>query len=604
MPTVMRHNSPVRRLGIAFIALGAMACDRVLGIHDLPPIDQGGPAQSDAGGDAVDDVVADAFHDVVAEALDDVVADAVDDVAEADPCHGLDPTGAHRCCDDLTCAALPPTSVCNLDKQHCVCPSRTRGEMHVSPSGSDVVGDTKGNGSPECPFKTITNALFRASLDSVEPITIVVHHLGGPAKYGEGCDGGAPCDAMPIDVPPAFFLGMTIRGDGTPSDVIVTGGSVFVIHGPSTGFASMTIAPTKPAHSPTGRDGGVGLLYMAGASRTPTLPIIHDVVIRGILPTATTAGTEAGIQILGTASPHIGPNVLIERAMHGVSILGSSDVVMEGEPSKAVTISDIGAECILVDSTATPPPTLQLLHTVRVAECSIAHSGLDQRAAISLSTTLAPLPSNRFLDLNVDSSTKSGAYDGIVLGGSAAVLIENSTLAAPGKKLQVLESSSMAMLKSHVEGRGDGITVASTGVAASGFAASFDGAVVTGNDGNGIRCLSGKIRVRNSTFLRNAWTGLALETGCSADLGSASDLGNNVFNNVLQRNGYSGICAMPGVRVDASNAVFACDRAASGCGSGTPTIINVADSIGCGNGDLTEHVGTVVDVSAIRCCHD
>src|SRR5205823_4029875 len=133
-------------------------------------------------------------------------------------------------------------------------------------------------------------------------------------------------DATPIRVPSTITGELTLRGDGAPGDVVVTGGSVFVVDAPSVSFASMTVAPTTVGKSALTTDGGVGITYSSKASKSSRTPVVRDLVVRGAKPTSKAQWTTAGISIEGTASPRIGPNVTISQLYWGIHVTGASAV--------------------------------------------------------------------------------------------------------------------------------------------------------------------------------------------------------------------------------------------------------------------------------------
>jgi len=448
------------------------------------------------------------------------------------------------------------------------CPTPSERTIHVSPTGGDG-----GNGSEKCPFKTITRAISTIAKASS---TIILHHDGGTATYGANCTGGEPCDAMPIVVP-ISITGLTLTGDGAPDDVLVTGSTVFSVHGGGTSFANLTVTPTA---SPTSHE---GILFEADAPPGPPSSI-HDVVFRGSSPDGLGGGTGDLIFVRGAGHPTIGPSVAFERSTRAIRHEGNGELVITGTASAPVRISKMADACVRV----TKSSGSVAMDYVELTDCG----GLvPESAALEIDTPT----SSRGTHVTITPGPLAAKAGGVLLRSSSTLRLEDSSIDTLLVPVRVRDASSLVLARVRVSGVGDGLSIDTSG--------SIDLDAVTSSDnlGSGIDCTKGTLKVRRSTMLGNTKSGLVVRAGCTLDLGSVSDAGDNVFDRTSKPNGYSGLCFTSVRTTTIVGATFACGWTSATCGSGTPSRLVVPDE-SCAIADVSSTTGSAITLLSVTCC--
>ena len=108
-----------------------------------------------------------------------------------------------------------------------------------------------------------------------------------------------------------------------------------------------------------------------------------------------------------------------------------------------------------------------------------------------------------------------------------------------------------------------------TGIRVFGSAkANLDGVVSNDNGANvyqpGLYCTDlAQAKIRNSTFLGNAGSGVWADASCALDLGSAGSVGNNVFQRTSHKNARVGVCYTSTIVATATSSTWACGLAAT-----------------------------------------
>ncbi len=474
----------------------------------------------------------------VEEASADAIDDTIDDVIDASD------------------ACAPPTS-----------------EWHVSPSGSDV----DGNGSLGCPFKTITKAI--AAVDAADVgATITVHHEGAPSIYGDGCTGGAPCDATPIVMPSSVAHPLVIRGDGATAEIEVTGGgaSVFLVHGAQVSFEAMTVKPTKTG---TAGSGGHGLVYDVA---TTALPYLRDVTVTG--PTATDA-------VAGMGSAVLLKNQSRLRAEHGIELRGGYHALrvedrafglFNGTIAKKVIARESGAACVSVAGTS--PTATAGFNVDAIGDGGAVIQDCGPEGGIVLSNAL----SNTY-GLFI-GRTGAKVFPGVRAraGSSGVVTAEIRALGADGVVIE--DGGSLTVEGRVTSNAGAGVRILSGG---SGRAK----AEIRGNAGDGVHCEAGGTLgdLGHSVITGNGGSGVVLAATCTATLGI-----DVTFNKTSEKNAGAGLCLLGPNTVSTSSSSFSCGYTGAACGAGTPTR---ATSATCAAGvDISAPAGASVTHPSHQCC--
>ena len=501
-------------------------------------------------------------------------------------------SGKSMCCADSDCGGSGVDSHCDTATHTCQCPAPTPGTLYVAPEGSDVDSPYSANGSQLCPFKTAAHAISKVTSTSTTIVLQRAKSGAGPTIYGSGCTGGVPCDATPIVVPNTVTGALLIEGNGTSSDVVVTGdgNAVFAVNTPFTGFLSLSIVPTKKVTIGGPGVGGHGIVFdHAGATGT-----VSNVTIRGTTPTATIAGTGEGIWLRQTAALPLGSNVIITQMLHGVLVNDGASARLTGASGASIDISNTGEACIRVASSTAA--SISTSGAVTLRDCAGAGAlVIDVGATPAAPASLADV-------LITKSALFTGSFDGIHLLNRASANVSNSSISVPGNGMVAEGSSSLSVASTTIDGSGGAgiraqgsakLTIAggvkttngARGVVITNSAtANIDGLTSTGNgpspvNGDGLSCDSSgndttlggdTIKLRNSSFLLNSANGVVLNGICLADLGSGGVSGNT-FNTATQKNTLSGLCYLSGANAVAVDSRWAClVSPASGCTSGTP----------------------------------
>lgn len=525
-------------------------------------------------------------------------------------------SGRTTCCADADCSGSATLNHCDVATHTCQCPAPTPGTLYVAPEGSDVDSAFGANGSQLCPFKTITHAISKVTTVSTTIIAQKAKAGTTPTIYGAGCTGGVPCDATPILVPNTVTGALLIEGNtGTPSDVVVTGdgNAVFAVNTPFAGFLALTIVPTKKAVIGGVAVGGYGIVF----DHTGSTGTVSNVTIRGTTPGAAVPGTGDGILLLQTASLPLGPNVIITQMLRGLHVTAGASARLTGAAGAPVDISNTGDACIRVASASaavTPSITISggasnavMLHdcagagalvidtaSIPTSANSIDHLSISRSAAFPGTFDGIHLLNNALA--NVTNSRIEGVLgNGIVAEGSARLILASSSIVGSGKKGILMQGSTNLSIPGSASSIGASVIVDKStdiGVHISGSATAtitgLSSTNATGAAADGLRCDSfglipgtlTTVKVRSSIFLGNGEHGFNLPAasggtgGCAADLGSAADVGNNVFNATTQLNRLTGLCDLSaGADVTPTSSFWSCGRAAGTvphCASGSP----------------------------------
>lgn len=425
--------------------------------------------------------------------------------------------------------------------------------LYVAPTGDDDAGD----GSLTSPFKTITNALAHAGAG----VTTVQLANG---TYGPTCS-AAPCDSTPIVVRNAGPL--TVRG-ASIDQVIVTGPgeAVFVVGTSGVSFEKMTVIPTEIGAPNTV---GHGFVFDAGpGSSTPSVTSVSvQLPNAGTLDAGPDAGPGTAIIVGGGVSAKIGPVVVLNGGYRSVDVGGSSSVTLAGVVDNPTIVkgSGLNYECVRVKSDTVEPAAIHVVNetkgdagagpAVRITNCTTTieidtlsagtGSTIDATELVAAGSSYGVLVS-RAGKATFTNSSKSGSYAGILVTGTANVTFDHFTQIGDYYPLRVYDSATVSL---------------------SYF--TLKNSVYAGVDcGN-----SAMLKVRNSTFLANGHSGLNIAGSCTADLGTAADPGNNVFNLTSLKNGAAAICYTSSAgNIAAAGNIWSCGQTAATCATDmTPT---------------------------------
>ena len=445
------------------------------------------------------------------------------------------------------------------------CPLPPPGEWHVAPWGSDTQTLYKGTGSSDCPFKTINFAVTTADTDG-HNATVYIHHdvRASQTIYGKNCSGGPPCDGA-ITISAVLGQILTVKGDGVPSDVVLTSDQPAVVEVPFEGtgtpgqvdLSNFTVVPTLLSTATT--PGGIGIRMYGGQ-------VVHDLVIKGVAPTATTPGTGKGIYAQASSGTmSIGPGITIDGASTGVD--GTADLYGS---STAPTVIRNAQTCFFGRSIFNNTPGMK---TVSLLNCggAVASGQVD---GVIVSNTASTTPITGLSNASTLSNAMISDLVGVGLA-NVATITGNVTVT------RIM---------------GNGVSVQ------NGSAGDYTGLTSTMNQGDGLR-VEGTVKIRNSTFLQNAGSGVGVYKTGYLDAGNNGDLGGNVFNRTSMKNGLSGLCLLETSTqaVTASSSTFSCGYTGTGCTTtGTPSMTT---SFTCMPGDLTIASGLTVTTPTPSCCN-
>jgi hypothetical protein len=431
------------------------------------------------------------------------------------------------------------------------CPAPSLQSWHVSPTGSD----TSGTGSSVSPLKTITAAIAKAGPGDA----ILIH---GPAVYGAGCTGGAPCDATPIQIPLAS-AGLRLTGDSIANvNVGGPGVSVFNISAACVTLSQLTVTPTTMA---TSRLGGHGIVLDGPAGAPGT---IANVKINGVTATMTVAGTGIGIEVVGGA-PTLGPGLTVAGGFDGIDVENSAIASVIGTTAAPTTVTDSGSFCLRTSSNAGFAVSGSAVGDVTITRCG---SGAAQIQ-----------PSGNAPACSIDHAILTNGGSG--LANTLGIIVLN------GAQLTIGSSIVSGFNRNGIEVDGNSqlsVTANTT---------------VTANGQNGILCSgTASVKLRGAILDGNTGNGLYAFSSCVVDLGSNADPGNNDFNHTTGANGLSGVCLQltTSTPIAITGSTFSCGRSAAGCGAGTPTTAVGFCTAGV---DIAYAATTSVSVINPTCCN-
>jgi hypothetical protein len=247
-------------------------------------------------------------------------------------------------------------------------------------------------------------------------------------------------------------------------------------------------------------------------------------------------------------------------------------------PLGILLLVDCGTVGSIVVDTATA-------NVVTVANVSITRSS-DTLASITQGIDL--LRHGALTASNMDIGNVTGLTFG--LGGYGIVAQGNSSLTVTGAVTSKQNRRGVYVTDSATANI-DGLT-------------AFDNDGISGNDG--LRCdATATIKVRNSSFTGNYSNGVSVFGYCAADLGTAADPGNNVFNTTSAQNGGAGLCVTSPSAVSAYGATFGCGYTGTGCTStSAPTTGSASSSTICdASRDIDTGAGASVTSSGATCCY-
>jgi hypothetical protein len=440
------------------------------------------------------------------------------------------------------------------------CPLRNDGEWHVSPSGTDTTSLSAGNGSAQCPLKTINNAHTRALNDGFSPTTIFVHAAPGvtPTVYGDNCTGGSPCD---VNLTFSVLVGqsITLQGDSAASVLFATSQSgpssnaaIWIVGGDTSSsvtVAGLTVQSLFLGQSPSQGQG----IEVGNPGGGPALSVtVRDAVIKGTPSSSTMAGV--GFCITGPSTLTIGPGVTIDGCTDGVGTFGP------------------------IIGTATEPTVLK-----NSGEACVSNAG-----AVS-----GVVSAQNCLRYGVLASS----VDGLVVTGGGNGLGE-AIQAGIVKNSQVSGFAGVGIVGGMIGPNVQVMNVIGTGVHALGNS-TIDGLVATTNQGDGILCDgSGVLSLTNTILTANAGNGVVIAGNCSV-----TKMSMTTFNKTSAKNGKAGICVLGGAAtsVTADSSTFGCGYSGTGCvTTSSPT---TATGATCQVADVSTASGFTVATTSASCCN-
>ena len=505
-------------------------------------------------------------------------------------------SGKTMCCDNSDCASAGPLTTCDAASNTCVCPAPTAGQLFVTATGSD----TSGNGSASCPFATITQAV---STLSASPPAVASNISIGAGAYGAGCTNAGGCDATPIVVPAAISNGLTIAGTGGVTVKGSTAASwVFTVNASGTSMNGMTLVPQKVATASTKGGGGILLDAPVASGSGGVISQITVTGIGGAFPTGN------GIRVRGGTSPIIGPAFVATGGDIGIlvtdSAAGVSTPAIVSDFGAQTVINGTGTACIRVETTSssTLPPYVTVFSRDAGTPVHLTNCG---GTGIIFEDATASLTISSVRNVLIDRTLGGTPFIGFRLSGAGQASLGSSTVTGVGGVGIQADGTSLFTIASAVSSTGNTQGVYITGSAR----ADINGLTATGSTGafpltasDGLRCdsigtLSGTgttLKLRNSTFLSNVGSGVIITgpgttNGCTADLGSGSDAGNNTFNKTGSKNTRVGLCYTSTSAPQAQPFVstWSCGVVGASCVGGTPT-----SSVTCaGTGDWSRQGG-------------
>jgi hypothetical protein len=438
------------------------------------------------------------------------------------------------------------------------CPVRPDGEWHVAPSGSDSPSLYAGNGSAQCPLKTIGNALTRELNDGFTPVTLFVHAAPGitPTVYGDNCTGGAPCDtALSL-----FMLSgqsLTLQGDGAGSVTFATAH----VNGNSSAIATAGGSMATPANvTIAGLTVESLLLGVIGQNQgtsigaaTAGYPVtIRDCVVKGVPATATTAGVD--FCIVGSSFVTVGPGVTIDGCQEGVGGVGT----ITGTVADPTVIKNSSDAC--VTSATTVSGTVTATGCVKYGVLANNIDGLIVSGGGN----------------GLGEAVRAGTVQNTQVIGFAGVGIDAGNI---GPNVQVMNTV------------GSGVRVVS--------GSTINGLVSTMNQGDGVLCDgAGTLSVTNAVLTGNGGSGLVATGNCNV-----TQISMTTFNRTSAKNGVAGLCLLGGATtsVSAGSSTFGCGYSGSGCvTTSSPT---TATGATCQIADVSAASGVTVATPSPTCCN-
>jgi hypothetical protein len=467
--------------------------------------------------------------------------------------------------------------------------------LYVAPGGSDT---DAGNGSSNCPFKTITNALAH------------VGHAGGAGAaqtieleigtYGAACTGGPPCDTTPIVIADAGAL--TIRGTQT-GGVVVTGGgtAVFSVTSPAASFETMTIVPTEIGAPGTV---GHGILFNAAlGTMTPTVTSVQlQLANASMLDAGADAGPGTGIVVTGGVSPTVGPGVIISGGYLGIDVSGTSAVTITGTTVSPTIVSGSGGSngCIRVKSDDTTPAAIRVSNGDPDAGAGPVLQLTNCSPTVEIDTLFAGAGST----IDATQLVPTGSFvPGMIVSRAAKVSLSNSTMSVTYNGFNISGTANVAFDHFTQTGVYYPATVTGNATVSANFY-TLKNSVYSGLDcGDSVQ-----FKFRNSTFVANDRTAINIGGACVADLGTAADPGNNVFNLTSQQNGWAAICYTSSAgNIAASGNTWSCGNTSPTCSTSlSPTRITTPTDGGAFSCQAAVDIGspTAAEVQATNptCC--
>lgn len=329
---------------------------------------------------------------------------------------------------------------------------------------------------------------------------------------------------------------------------------------------------------------------------TVTRPVVKNVAIEGREATDTVSGMGTAIVVRGGANPQIGPGVVITGGYIGIDVGGTSSPSIVGATDAPTSITGPGAGGIRVRSEAAPPasiavssggaasPQVTISNTSPGISVDTAIGGLGSTLdGLHLSYTNGwgpALSTTRAAVVKLTNSSVTGAvYEGIRIEGSGKFTAEGVSSISNYYALRTVGGNPTTTLTNYT---------------------------VRQSYYEGITCYAGMIKMRGVTSLANRNVGVTINGSCIADLGTAADPGNNVFNKTGEKNGAAGLCYSSAAgTLQAGSSTWSCGYTGAGCvTTSVPTRKPQGATFDCtGDYDIVEATAGLVTAGAPSCCN-
>jgi hypothetical protein len=471
----------------------------------------------------------------------------------------------------------------------------------VNGAGGHAIVYAAPAGTTDVPESTITNVALRGVY-----ATSVVAGAGTGIVFSGGASptmsGGITIDG--------FFLGINVTGPArpallatatTPATISNIGDNCVRAHSTTatvTGFDIRSIDGTK---SIAIRDCGSRAVSLDNTATATEASRLEGVVIRK----TSTGGSFDGVSVRTAALLNVADVDVFNVTGRGVIVDAGSSGTRPVLSLKRTTIDASGGVSALFQGygdvdidgltiTTSASIGLQLASFARVTGKTVS---VTDSANVGVS-----VGANATMTLT-GLTVKGGTTTGLNVLGSAVATLTNTDVrdtVGVGVVIQGLGKATMNGLvvraaKSH------GVRVLETGDL------DLTGADVRDSVTDGLRCEgTGILKLRKSAFVLNKANGVFITGACVADLGTTTDLGENVFNKASLKNATSGLCFnATTTQPTPSTSTFGCGATMAPCT--TPTTLPTASllvSATCGaNRDVTAAT-TMLTIPTPKCCFD